>query len=117
MAWLTRASIVKDWSKHARSFVRLGQKVSKFGSDRGGMRMRLAGKGPDNSPVEVEWTLLALDNHGPEIPCTPAMVLVKKLLRGEVFVRGALPCIDMFTEEEFMRELEGYSISTSVAIR
>ena len=116
MAWLTRANIVADWSKYARSFVRLGRRMRRFGSDRGGMRIRLLGRGRDNEPVEVDWNLLALDNHGPEIPCTPAVVLVRKLLRDEVFVRGALPCLEMFTEDEFMQELQGFSISTAVEV-
>ncbi len=117
MAWLTRVNIVADWSKYARSFVRLGRGMRRFGSDRGGMRIRLLGKGPDDGPVEVDWNLLALDNHGPEIPCTAAVVLVRKLLRDEVFVRGALPCLDMFTEDEFMQELRDFSVSTEVTIR
>lgn len=117
MAWLTRASIVADWSKYARSFVRLGRSMSRFGSDRGGMRIRLTGRDRDDGPVEVDWNLVAFDNHGPEIPCTPAVVLVRKLLRDEVFARGALPCLDMFTEDEFMRELQGFSVSTAVDIR
>ena len=117
MAWLTRANIVADWAKHARTFVRIGRGMNRFGSDRGGMRIRLRGDGHDDEPVEVDWNLLAFDNHGPEIPCTAAVVLVRKLLRDEVFVRGALPCLDMFTEDEFLRELEGFSISTEVYVR
>lgn len=117
MAWMTRARIVADWSKYARSFVRLSRCSSRFGSDKGGMRIQLRGDGRDDAPVEVDWNLVALDNHGPEIPCTPAVVLVRKLLRDEVVVRGALPCVDMFTVEEFMRELDGFSVSTAVEIR
>lgn len=117
MAWLTRANFVADWSKYARPFVRLSRGLSRFGSDAGGMRIQLRGDGRDDKPIEVVWNLLARDNHGPEIPCTPALVLVRKLLRDEIFVRGAVPCLDMFTEEEFMQELDGFSISTAVEIR
>ena len=117
MAWMRRARIVADWSRYARTFVRLGRGLSRFGSDQGGMRIHLKGEGRDGRPVKLDWDLLALDNHGPEIPCTPAVVLVRKLLRDEVFVRGALPCLEMFTEEEFMQELDGFSVSTAVEIR
>ena len=117
MAWLTRARFVDDWSRYARSFVRLGRGLSRLGSDSGGMRIRMRGNGLDDTPVEIDWNLLAFNNHGPEIPCTPAVVLVRKLLRDEIFVRGAVPCLDMFSVEECIRELDGYSISATVETR
>ena len=68
----------------------------------------------DGAAAGVDWHLTALDNHGPEIPCTPAVVLVKKLLRDEILDRGAAPCLNLFTVDEFMAELSDFSVTASV---
>ena len=117
MAWLKRANFVSDWSQYARTFMRLGRSTRRLGSNRGAMRIRLAGATADGTPREVQWSLLALDNHGPEIPCTPAVVLVKKLLRDEIFGRGAQPCLGLFSEQELLDDLAGFSISTTLEVR
>ena len=117
MAWLKRANVVGDWSRYARTFMRLSRSTRRLGSDKGGMRIRLAGAAHDGTPREIQWSLLALDNHGPEIPCTPAVVLVKKLLRDEIFGRGAQPCLGLFSEQELLDDLAGFSISTTLEVR
>lgn len=117
MAWLTRANIVRDWSRFARTLLRIGRSTRWLGSDEGGMRIRMRGADPDGKSIEIDWNLLALDNHGPEIPCTPAVLLVRKMLRDKILVRGARPCLQMFTEAEFLRELDGFSVSTSLDVR
>jgi hypothetical protein len=61
--------------------------------------------------------MTAFDNHGPEIPCTPAVVLVKKLLRGEIPERGAMPCLGLFSLDECIDELAGFSIATRLEAR
>jgi hypothetical protein len=116
MAWLKRYKLVDDWSRHARSLRRLSTSTRRLGSDKGGMRIRLAGTAQDGKPGEVQWNLLALDNHGPEIPSTPAVVLVRKLLRDEIFSRGARPCLGLFSEQELLEELAGLSISTTLEV-
>ena len=114
MAWLTRMRLVDNWSRFSRRLSGLGQFMRRFGSDRGGMKMTIAGDDLDGRPLKIEWCIMARDNHGPEIPCTPAIVLVKKLLRDEFLERGAVACVSLFTIDEFMHELSNYSISTHV---
>ena len=54
--------------------------------------------------------LAAGSNHGPEIPCTPAIVLTRKLVRGEWAQPGAGPCLGLFSIDELMAELAGFDI-------
>jgi NAD(P)-dependent dehydrogenase (short-subunit alcohol dehydrogenase family) len=116
MAWLTRRDAVQDWSRYARTFMRLGRSTRRLGSNKGGMRIRLAGAAADGSHVEARWSLLALDNHGPEIPCTPSVVLVRKLLRNEILGRGARPCLGLFTAQELLDELRDFSVSMTLEV-
>ena len=113
MAWLTRLGIVRDWSRYARRFARLSQSLIGLGSDRGGMRIRICGTGHAEEPVRIEWLLLAHDNHGPEIPCTPSIVLVKKLISGQMDLRGAMPCLGLFQVADFMEELKEFAVTAS----
>ena len=110
MAGLRRTGIVRDWARHAHRFSRLSDKLIRLGSVRGGMRVRISGVDPDGETLVVEWVLVAGSNHGPEIPCTPAIVLAKKLIRGELAKPGARPCLGMFSVEELMAELSGFDV-------
>jgi hypothetical protein len=46
-----------------------------------------------------------LDGSGLEIPVTPVILLVKKMLRGEALPAGAYPCMGLFSLAEFQQEL------------
>jgi hypothetical protein len=58
-----------------------------------------------------------LRGAGPQIPATPAALVVKKLLAlpgyAPIAARGAQACVDLFTMHEFMHELSDYAISYS----
>ena len=86
-----------------------------FGSDVGGMHVDLEGDLPDGSRHVLVWELVARGGDGPQVPCTAAVLLVKKLARGALPVRGARPCLDLFTLDEFLTELAPFAIRTSVA--
>ena len=48
---------------------------------------------------------------GRNIPCMPSILLVRKLSRNEVSVRGASPCIDLIGLEEYLGALGGLDIA------
>lgn len=110
MAGLVRMKLVRDWSALAKPFANFSDRTLALGSDKGGMHIRIAGTGPDGDDQRVDWYLLADDNHGPEIPCTPSIVIVKKILNGEFCRRGAFPCWDLFSIAELQREMAEFSI-------
>jgi len=111
MSWLTRMRIVSDWTRHAQLFAAVGGRLMMFGSDRGGMHLRVAGIGKDGDRIAYTWYLTAERNHGPEVPCTPSIVLARKLLRGELGIRGATPALDLFSIGEFMDELSEFAVN------
>ncbi len=77
------------------------------------MRVRLKGTTADGASQTLDWNLVAENNHGPEIPCTPAIVLTNKLVRGEITRRGAQPCLGMFSMGELLEELSIFDIRSS----
>lgn len=114
MAWMTRSGVVKSWNRFVPSFQRMSERLINLGSDVGGMRIKLTGASPDKKPLSVTWNLTARQNHGPEIPCTPALIIARKLAADKITARGALPCLGMFSMTEFEDEISGLDIGWRV---
>lgn len=111
MAWLSRLGLVRDWVQYAPAVSSIGHRLMGFGTDRGGMHIRMTGSGPGDSNLCVDWYVVALSNHGPEIPCTPSIVVTKKLLSGEISKRGAFACWNRFSIEELLEELADFDVT------
>lgn len=114
MAGITRAGLVGDWARFVTAFHWLGSKLNRLGSDTGAMHVRLTGLDARKAPGQSTWYLTARSNHGPEIPCAPALILARKLVRGQVAERGALPCLGLITMPEFVEEMSDFDVSWQV---
>lgn len=114
MGWLARFGLVTNWAKLVPLFNYISEKLIRLGSDKGGMSIHFSGIGKDGAPKVVKWFLTACDNHGPEIPCTPAIILARKLAQDEISTRGALPCLGLISLEDFDHEIESFEISWRV---
>jgi hypothetical protein len=101
MAGLAKAGVVADWSPWAAAMLKARQPLMAFGTDIGGMRIELGGLGQDGRPKRLTWTLYAENGIGPYIPTLSAIILTNKLLRGEQATRGAMPCLGLFSLEDF----------------
>ena len=114
MGWLTRFGLIKNWLGLVPFFESLSEKLINFGSEKGGMHIRISGTGTDGKQKELTWYLTAKRNHGPEVPCTPALVLVRKLARNELSQRGAFPCLGLITLDDFDAEVKALEISWQI---
>ena len=113
-AMLRRAGVPLPLERWAGPMDRLASLLDYFGSERGGMLVSLVGTRADGSKVRVAWHLTADANHGPEIPCMAAILLTRKLARGELSARGAFPCLGFLRLADFESEFVHWRISTSV---
>ena len=110
MAGMTRIGIPRSWHFAVPLFRKVSDALIRFGSDRGGMQMRFLGTAKDGKPLSVHWDLTALNNHGPEIPCVPLLILIRRLAAGTLDVRGAFPCNFLISLDEFDEEVSDLSI-------
>ncbi len=110
MSWLVRMGLPLDLPRHARGLLAFSHMFDNLGTTSGGMHMLIKGKSHAGLPLEIKWFLVAADNDGPQIPCIPAIILSQKLVRGELPTRGAMPCVEMITLEEYMDKLQGFAI-------
>lgn len=93
---------------------RLVTRFDRLGGQCGGMLVQLTGRGEDGKPLRLEWHLTADSNHGPEIPCMAAILVARKIMRGELKARGAMPCMGLLTLDDFAEEFARWDIRTLV---
>ena len=110
MGWVTRARIVRKWDGFVPVFQKMSDRLIGLGSDVGGMHIRVSGTAIDGTARSVTWNLVARQNHGPEIPCSPALILARNLAADRVAIRGAMPCLGMFSLSDFENELSDFDV-------
>jgi hypothetical protein len=111
-AALRRAGVGVPLERHAAALDRLAALMDAFGGDRGGMLVALTGTRANGTRARVEWQLTAEAGHGPEIPCMAAILLARRLARGELRGAGASPCVGVLALPEFEREFAKWKITT-----
>jgi hypothetical protein len=104
MAAISRFKIIKNWAKWTPLIYRSSGWFKNFGTDIGGMLIRLNGEAPDGKPLTLRWTLTAENGIGPYIPTLSAIILAKKMIAGEITQTGATPCLGMYSLSEFDQE-------------
>jgi hypothetical protein len=113
LAALRRIGLPFPVARWAVSLNRFAGMFDAAAGEKGGMRVSVVGDRRDGSSrVRRTWQLTAPAMDGPEIPCMAAILLARRLARGEVFQSGAFPCMGFLTLSEFAREFERWKIST-----
>ncbi len=109
--WLLTLPVRWGWIRSLRPFARFLQKAAsgfeRFGTDRGGMCVRVQGRDEDGRLTLASWTLVAEAGDGPNIPALPALALIRAMLNGRVTDTGARNAGDLLPlaaiEAEFAR--------------
>lgn len=108
---LVRLGLIGSLDTHADGLQRLAVLFDRFGSGRSGFHMTFKGIGHDARPKERRFMIIARSGHGPYIPCMPAILLARRLAKGEVAQRGSMPCLDLIDLDTYIGALEGLDIS------
>jgi NAD(P)-dependent dehydrogenase (short-subunit alcohol dehydrogenase family) len=101
-SWLVRAGLLRSLVPSAPGLRRVALAIERFGSKSSAMHVTVQGLDSQSRPISRTWWLLAGNDHGPQVPCFPAIALARKLLRGEVSARGAMPCMGLLTVDEIL---------------
>lgn len=112
-SWLVRAGLMKSLLPHVSLLRRAALAIEGFGSRSSGMHVTVRGLDHRSQPMTRTWWLLARNNHGPQVPCLPVIALARKLLRGEVHTRGAMPCMGLLTIDEILAVGRGLDLETA----
>jgi saccharopine dehydrogenase-like NADP-dependent oxidoreductase len=114
-SWLVRAGLLSSLVPHVPRLHQTALAIERFGSKASAMYVTLRGLDAKSQSISRSWWLLADDDHGPQIPCFPAIALAQKLLRGEVRARGALPCMGLLAVDEILAVGRGLDLRTAVS--
>lgn len=115
LSYLVRMGLPLNLPKHAKFLLSLSHVFDVLGTTDGGMHMLIKGTDKQGKPLEIKWFIIGKDNDGPQIPCVPAIIISKKIIQNKLHQSGAVPCVGMVTLEEYMKELEGFSVRQHVS--
>ena len=115
LSGLVRAGLLRRPERLAAPLLGLKRTMWFLGTDVGGMAITLEGEGHSGERKRVDWSLIARCGHGPFIPAMPSVILGKRLLAGTLTTRGAMPCLGLFTLDEFLAEVADLDIEAQVA--
>lgn len=78
VSFLRTRKLVPNIASMASLIQKAAQLLYPFGTDQGGMMVRVSGQNQRGTPTKATWTLVAKGGVGPNIPCLPALILCKK---------------------------------------
>jgi hypothetical protein len=98
----------------ARFAIGIAETLNAMGTDTGAMHVRVVAKDEAGKIVERTSMLIAERGDGPQVPATPAALIVKRILGlpgyAPLTERGARPCIGLLTRAEIFEELSPFAI-------
>ena len=115
MAFLRRAGLLPAPQKLAPLLHSAGRVFDAMGSALGGMVVRVEGTDARGKAARRAWHIAADDNRGPEIPCMAAILLARRLARGEALAPGAHACAGLLALREFEPEFARWGMVTDIA--
>ncbi len=114
LAALARRGLLKRPQRLASVLMSMKRHLRFLGSDAGGMFVRLEGQGRNGQPLARMISLVVRQNQGPHVPTIAAVIVARKLARGELATRGAHPCLGMMSLAEFEAEVADLPIEILV---
>lgn len=113
LAFLRKRRLLPNLARLAPLLHHTAHWFDQFGSALGGMVVKVSGISKEQKTTTREWHITADDNHGPEIPCMAAILLARKLARGELQRTGAFPCLSLLTLQEFEPEFRFWNMQSN----
>lgn len=110
LSWAVRIGLLPAIGKYAERLLKLSFLFNLLGSDQSGFHMYLRGRDQTDRERVERVFIVARSGHGPFIPCMPAILLAKRLARGELTERGATPCVDLVDLKEYLHALRDLEI-------
>lgn len=110
-AALVRIRLLKSVVPYVPRLHSIAAARASHGSKHSAMRVHVRGLDLGLQPHARTWTLVAGSDHGPFIPCFPAIALARKIMRDALSIRGALPCMGLLSTSEILDVGRGLDIA------
>ena len=114
LASMRRVGLLPSPARLAPLLYSAGRVFDRFGTALGGMVVRVEGLDARGAVARRAWHIAADDNRGPEIPCMAAILLARRLARGDALAVGAHACGGLLALSEFETEFARWGMVTDV---
>ena len=114
LAWPVRLGWLKSLRPFARPMLTMARWLLPFGSDRGGMVIRVQGEDASGLPTERVWTLRTNANRGPFVPVLAALALLRKHRDGKASAPGAQACSGILSLPDFAADFARLGMTKTV---
>lgn len=114
LAALRRWGLVQQPERLAGAVLRADRWLDTLGGALGGMVVEVSGLDADGRDARRAWHIAAGHNHGPEIPCMAAILLARRLARGDELPIGARPCMGLLGLDDFASEFARWGMVTDI---
>jgi len=112
LARLRSLGLIFQPSRLAGVLNRIAGLIDFMGSSLGGMVVRVEGADASGALARRSWHIAADNDHGPEIPCMAAILLARRIARGERFPPGASTCMGLLDLSDFEPEFARWGMVT-----
>ncbi len=116
LSFLVRWRILRSLEPLAGPLRGIAILLEPFGTDRGGMVVRVLGRTPEGGHARRSWTLIAEAGDGPQIPTLVARVLCRRALTGRL-APGARACLAETTLAEILGEATGLRLHAATSAK
>jgi hypothetical protein len=111
LSWGVRLRLLPRLDRWGGFLLRTSFLFDRLGSGCSGFHMHIRGKGADGQVLDRREWIVARSGDGPNIPCMPAILLARRLARGEELPPGARPCVGLIGLAEYLGALEDLDIT------
>src|SRR5690606_4683159 len=102
LSWSVRLKIIPSLQPLAPKLLKLGSSFNLIGSNDSGFFMEMRDRNPSS---RLLFEIVARSGDGLYIPCIPSVVLAKKLIKEEINIAGAFPCVGFVQLDEYLAML------------
>ncbi|MDE1152458.1 MAG: saccharopine dehydrogenase NADP-binding domain-containing protein [Micavibrio sp.] len=104
-SWLVRWGRLKNLGDYAGKLMHYATYFKPLGTKQSGFHMRLSGYSHEGLEKRVTFYIIAGSNDGVYIPVAAAVLCAQQLANGGITRRGAFPCLDVITLQQYLTAL------------
>ncbi len=112
LAWLRRRGLLRHPERLAGLLNGSADYLNWLGSSTGGMVLEVNGLDTTGGVAQRAWHITAPNDHGPEIPAMPAILLARRIASGQLTDVGAHTSMGWLTLADFAPEFAKWGMTT-----